>query len=77
MKEKQIHVLEVLDCYYPKFDGPNMVITSYANSYTKSGKCQVEAVVPSFPGYTDNQIFDVKRVKSISIPEGYRLALPG
>ena len=47
MKEKQIHVLEVLDCYYPKFDGPNMVITSYANSYTKSGKCQVEAVVPS------------------------------
>lgn len=76
MKEKQIHVLEVLDCYYPKFDGPNMVITSYANSYTKSGKCQVEAVVPSFPGYTDNQIFDVKRVKSISIPEGYRLALP-
>lgn len=76
MEEKKIHVLEVLDCYYPKFDGPNMVITSYANSFTKSNKCQVEAVVPSYPKYTDNQIFDVKRVASVPAPEGYRLAMP-
>lgn len=73
---KEIKVLEVLDCYYPKFDGPCLVVTSYSNSLLKQG-VDVKVAVPKFPNYQDNQKFEVYRTKSIASKEGYRCALPG
>lgn len=70
-----LKVLEVLDCYYPKFDGPCLVITSYANGFLKLG-AEVKLAVPEFPDYKDNQKFEVYRTTSIPAPEGYRCALP-
>lgn len=75
MEEKKLRVLEVLDCYYPKFDGPCLVITSYAKSFVKMG-IDARVVVPRFPNYEDNQPFEVVRVKSMPSKEGYRAGLP-
>lgn len=74
MKEN-LKVLEVLDAYYPKFDGPCLVVTSYANSFLKQG-VDVKVAVPRFPKYEDKQNFQVFRTKSIPSSEGYRCALP-
>ena len=71
-----MRVLEVLDSYYPKFDGPNLVITSYANSFLKDNDVECEVAVPRYPKYKDNQKFKVNRVRSIKGPEGYTVALP-
>lgn len=75
MEEKRLRVLEVLDCYYPKFDGPCLVITSYSKSFLKMG-IDARVVVPEFPKYVDEQPFEVIRVKSIPSKEGYRCAMP-
>lgn len=75
MEEKKLRVLEVLDCYYPKFDGPCLVITSYSKSFLKMG-IDARVVVPEFPKYVDDQPFEVIRVKSIPSKEGYRCAMP-
>ena len=71
-----MNILEVLDTYYPKFDGPNLVVTSYCKNFVKREDCTVTAIVPRYPKYKDNQPFNVLRVKSLSGPEGYRLAIP-
>lgn len=73
---KELKVLEVLDCYYPKFDGPCLVVTSYSNSLLKQD-VDVKVAVPRFPKYQDNQKFEVFRTKSMASKEGYRCALPG
>ena len=69
-------VLEVLDCYYPKFDGPCSVITNYVKSFLKQEDVDAKIVVPKFPKYVDNQNFEIYRVKSVPSSEGYRCALP-
>lgn len=74
--ENKLKVLEVLDAYYPKFDGPCLVITSYAKSFLKMENVDVKVAVPKFPNYTDNQPFTVFRTKSIPSAEGYRCAIP-
>lgn len=71
-----MNILEVLDSYYPKFDGPNLVLTSYCKNFVKREDASVAAIVPKYPKYKDNQSFKVIRVKSMGGPEGYRLALP-
>lgn len=76
MQEKELKILEVLDAYYPKFDGPCLVITSYAKSFLKMENTDVMIAVPKFPNYTDNQPFTVFRTKSIPSAEGYRCVLP-
>lgn len=76
-EEKKMKVLEVLDSYYPNFDGPCLVITSYAKSFLKMGAgTDVKLAVPKSPKYKDNQPFEVKRVTSIPAPDGYRCAVP-
>lgn len=75
--ENKLKILEVLDCYYPKFDGPCQVITNYGKSFLNMKDIDVKLVVPYFPNYTDNQPFTVFRTKSIPSAEGYRCALPG
>lgn len=69
-------ILEVLDCYYPKFDGPVQVITNYCKSLNKIDGCSAEICVPRFPKYTDNQPFPVFRVASLKGPEGYYYGVP-
>ena len=76
MQEKKLKILEVLDCYYPKYDGPCLVITSYAKSFLKRDNTDVKIVVPKYPRYKDNQPFTVFRTKSVPSSEGYRCALP-
>ena len=75
MAEK-IKVLEVLDTYYPKFDGPCLVVTSLAKSFIKSGKADVKVAVPRFPKYKDEQPFEVFRFSSMPSKEGYYCGLP-
>ena len=76
MQEKKLKILEVLDAYYPKFDGPCLVITSYAKSFLKMENLDVKIAVPKFPKYTDNQPFTVFRTKALPATEGYRCAIP-
>lgn len=71
-----MRVLEVLDCYYPKFDGPTIVITNYCKCLNKIDDVEAEVCVPRFPHYTDDQPFKVNRVKSLKGPEGYYYGLP-
>ena len=71
-----MRVLEVLDTYYPKFDGPTMVITSYCKHLNKIDGVQAEVCVPKFPKYVDDQPFPVFRVKSLKGPEGYYYGIP-
>ncbi len=70
-------ILQTLDCYYPKFDGPTNVITNYSKSLMKIENSEVEIFVPRFPNYTDNQPFPVHRVKSVPSVEGYYQGTPG
>ena len=74
-----MRILQTLDSYYPKFDGPTNVITNYAKGFMEmeDGKAQSEIFVPRYPGYTDNQPFPVHRIKSIRTAEGYYQATPG
>ena len=71
-----MRILEVLDTYYPKFDGPTLVITSYTKSLNKIDGIKTEVCVPRFPKYQDHQPFNVFRVKSLKGPEGYYYGLP-
>lgn len=71
-----MRVLEVLDTYYPKFDGPTMVITNYCKSLNKIEGVQAEVCVPRFPKYVDTQPFHVQRVKSMKGPENYYYGVP-
>lgn len=74
---EEINVLEVLDCYYPKFDGPTLVITSYSKSFLKQNKGIIPTVVvPKFPKYVDNQPFEVFRTASMKSADGYYAGIP-
>ena len=69
-------VFQVLDNYYPKFDGPVQVITNYCKCMNKIDGVEAEVLVPRFPNYEDNQPFHVFRVKSMKGPDGDRTPLP-
>lgn len=69
-------ILQTLDCYYPKFDGPTNVITNYSKSLIKVKNADVGVFVPRFPKYKDNQPFEVFRVKSIKSADGYYQGTP-
>lgn len=74
---EEINVLEILDCYYPKFDGPTLVITSYSKSFLNQNKgINPTVIVPKFPKYVDNQPFEIFRTASIKGPEGYYAGAP-
>lgn len=75
--QEDINVLEVLDCYYPKYDGPTLVITSYSNCFLKQNNGIIPTViVPKFPKYVDNQDFEVFRTASMKSAEGYYAGIP-
>lgn len=68
-------VLEVLDSYYPKTDGPNNVITFYAENLNEIDGVEAEIFVPKTKNYKDVQKFVVHRVKSLPAVEGYEMAV--
>lgn len=70
-------ILQTLDCYYPKFDGPTNVITNYGKSLKKVKNAEVDVYVPRFPKYKDDQSFKVVRVKSVRSADGYYQGMPG
>ena len=71
-----MRILEVLDTYYPKFDGPTMVITNYCKSLNKIENVKAEVCVPHFPDYVDDQPFGVFRTTSVKGLEGYYFPTP-
>ena len=70
-------ILQTLDCYYPKFDGPTNVITNYGKSLKKVKNAEVDVYVPRFPKYKDDQPFKVVRVKSVRSADRYYQGMPG
>ncbi len=73
---EKIKVLEILDTYYPKFDGPVNVVTNYCKSFLKNDEVIGSAIVPKFPGFVDDQPFEVVRVKSVKSADGYYAGMP-
>jgi len=71
-----IKVMQVLDTYFPTFDGPTLLVSNYAKSMHKRDDMKVEVLVPKFPKYKDDAPFPVHRVKSMPAQENYRCALP-
>ncbi len=75
-KKDKIRVMQVLDTYFPTFDGPTLLVSNYAKSMHKREDMDVEVLVPKFPKYKDESEFPVHRVRSTSAQENYRCALP-
>lgn len=76
MENEKIRVLEVLDCYFPSFDGPTILMNNYAKCMVKRDDTDVEIMVPKYPKYKDTDNFPVHRIKSIGATETYRCAVP-
>jgi len=79
----KIRVLLVSDTYYPKFDGPVLVMTHYAKNFLDMPDIEAQIAAPRAPDpdnpkadYQDTQPFPVHRCKSWSAQEGYRMGLP-
>lgn len=71
-----IRVLEVLDTYFPAWDGPTMLVSNYAKCMVKRDDTDVELMVPKYPHYEDSAEFPVHRIKSVPAQEKYRSAVP-
>lgn len=69
-------ILYVLDSFYPKIDGPAIVINNISSILNSSKLADVDVLVPKYPKYTDKFPFKVIRCKSIPATEGYRAGLP-
>lgn len=70
-------ILQVMDTYYPKIDGPNNVLTFYTENLNNIEGVDAEVVVPRTRNYVDVQKFVVRRVKSLPAVEGYEMGLAG
>ena len=70
-------VLFVLDTYYPQYDGPASVVKNLATIMTQKQLAQADLVVPHYPKYVDNEVFNVCRCPSIMGPDKYRIPMPG
>ncbi len=77
MQNKKIRVLEVLDTYYPNFDGPTVLVSNYAKSMYKRDDMEVELLVPEYKKYKDDEPFIINRVPAFGVVEKYRCATPG
>ncbi len=73
---KEVRVLQVLDNFYPSFDGPTMLVTNYTKSLNKKFGIYASVMAPYFPKYKDSQPFEITRIKSIKMPEGMRGSTP-
>ncbi len=76
MSKKNIRALEVLDTYFPAFDGPTILVSNYGKSMHKREDMEVEVLVPEFKGYVDKDEFPVHRIKSVGAVEKYQSAIP-
>lgn len=76
MSDKKIRALEVLDTYFPTFDGPTTLVSNYGKAMKKREDMDVEVLVPKFKNYKDDDTFKVNRIVSIGAQENYRCALP-
>lgn len=78
MSDKKIRTLQVLDTYFPNFDGPTILVSNYGKSMHKREDMEVELLVPKYGKYKDVDDFKVNRITSIrmGIAENYYSALP-
>ncbi len=76
VKKDKIKVMQVLDTYFPNFDGPTILINNYAKCMKKRGDTDVEILVPKYPKYKDSDEFPVHRILSFPVAEKYRCVLP-
>ncbi len=73
---KKIRVLQVLDTYYPSWDGPTILVNNYGKCFVKRGDTDVEIVVPKYRKYVDKDPFIVHRIPSFPVAESYRTVIP-
>ena len=70
-------ILEVLDTFYPSFDGPINVIVNLAKILNSRGDAEVELLVPDNPS---NRVsiegVKIHRAPAVPGPEGYQAAIP-
>ncbi len=70
-------ILEVLDCFYPNYDGPVNVIANLARIINEKGLAEVEILVPDYPkNRVEIEGVKIHRAPSVKAPEGYRSAVP-
>ena len=74
--EWKMKVLQVLDCFYPQFDGPVNVIVNIAKIANKLGLAEVELLVPEYPEKINVEGLIIHRCKSFPAAEGYRMSTP-
>lgn len=74
--EWKMKVLQVLDCFYPQFDGPVNVIVNIAKIANETGLAEVELLVPEYPEKIDVEGLKIHRCKSFPAAEGYRMSVP-
>ena len=73
---KKLRVLQVLDTYYPSWDGPTILVNNYGKCFVKRGDTDVEIVVPKYRKYVDKDPFIVHRIPSFYVAESYRTVIP-
>lgn len=76
MANSKIRVLLINDSYYPKYDGPVLVIASYAKHFNSMPDIEAEIIVPNVPNYKDTEVTKVIRTKSKPSKEGYYQGKP-
>ncbi|MGE5496017.1 MAG: glycosyltransferase [Burkholderiales bacterium] len=59
------------DSFAPIADGVGNVVKNYAYWLKKKQYCDCYVVTPSFPGYVDNEEFEVLRYRSVPVPLRY------
>ena len=70
-------ILEVLDTFYPSFDGPINVIVNLAKILNQKKLAEVELLVPDNPSNrVEVEGVKIHRSPSINGPEGYQAAVP-
>ena len=71
-----MRVLQVLDCYYPHYDGPVNCVINIAKVLNEKGLAEVELLVPSYPQIMEEEGVKSYRCKSVKATEGYRMSVP-
>lgn len=72
-----MRILEVLDCFYPNYDGPVNVVANLARILNEKGLAEVEILVPDYPkNRVEIEGVKIHRAPSVKAPEGYRSAVP-
>lgn len=69
-------VLEVLDCFYPNYDGPVEVAVNLARKFGEMGLGEMHLLVPDYPERVEVEGVKIFRCRSLPSNENYRASVP-